>query len=89
VVRWRSPAVARDLAEAIRVACGPRLVRLDASLTEAAIAIAHAEGLTVYDGAYVACARRERWPLVSTDLADLVSPGLAVSPDAALADLAP
>lgn len=86
VVRWRSPPVARDLAQAIRVACGGRLIRVDPNLLDSAVAIAHAEGLTVYDAAYVACARREDWQLVSTDLADLVRPGLALSPDAALVD---
>jgi len=38
-------------------------------------------GITVYDAAYVAASRRHRWALVSTDMSDLVSPGLAVLPD--------
>ena len=89
MVRWRSAQIARDLARAIGVACGPRLVRIDADLLDAAIEIAPAEELTVSDAAYVACARRQGWQLVSTDLADLVRPGLALSPDAALIDPAP
>ena len=40
-------------------------------------------GLTAYDAAYVAAARRCGWQLVSLDLRDLVSKGLAVTPDAA------
>jgi predicted nucleic acid-binding protein len=41
-------------------------------------------GLTGYDAAYVAVARRYDWQLVSTDVRDLVSKGLAVTPDAAV-----
>jgi predicted nucleic acid-binding protein len=41
-------------------------------------------GLTAYDAAYVAVARRYDWQLVSTDVRDLVSKGLAVTPDAAV-----
>lgn len=89
VVRWRSETVARNMTEAIRIACGPRLIRIDQDLADAAITTAALEGLTAYDAAYVACARREGWQLVSTDIADLVRPGLALSPDAARADSAP
>ena len=42
--------------------------------------IAAAHGLTAYDAAYVAVAERNGWTLVSTDIADLVSKGLAVAP---------
>ena len=38
-------------------------------------------GLTAYDAAYVAVARRYGWTLVSTDIKDLVSRGLALAPD--------
>lgn len=41
-------------------------------------------GLTAYDAAYVAAARRNGWRLVSLDIRDLVSKGLAITPDAAL-----
>jgi predicted nucleic acid-binding protein len=85
VTRWRSAPIARDLAHVIRVACGPRLVRVDAGLVDEAIAIAGAAGLTVYDAAYVACARSRGWALVSTDLRDLVGPGYATRPEEALA----
>ena len=40
--------------------------------------------LTAYDAAYVAVAGRYGWQLVSTDIRDLVSKGLAVTPDAAV-----
>lgn len=41
-----------------------------------------ADGVTVYDAAYVATAERHDWTLVSGDVADLVQPGLAIPPDA-------
>ncbi len=40
-------------------------------------------GLSAYDAAYVAAARRNGWQLVSLDVKDLVSRGLAVTPDRA------
>ena len=40
--------------------------------------------LSAYDAAYVAAARREDWKLVSLDARDLVSKGLAITPDAAV-----
>jgi hypothetical protein len=46
------------------------------------IAVEH--GLTAFDAAYVAVARRFDWRLVSTDVRDLVSKGLAITPDAAV-----
>ena len=54
-----------------------------AGLSPAAeIAVEHR--LTTYDAAYVAAARRFDWRLVSTDVRDLVSKGLAITPDAAV-----
>ena len=53
------------------------------SLLESALELASEHGITAYDAAYVAAAKRNDWPLVSTDVADLVSKGLAVTPDAA------
>src|ERR1700739_3607987 len=79
-----------------RVADAERLVRLvlrrcrerpfavDTDLIAAALRVASEHGLTAYDAAYVAAARRGGWTLVSTDVRDLVSKGLAVTPDAAL-----
>jgi predicted nucleic acid-binding protein len=83
-------------ARAGRVADAERLVRLvlrrcrerplpvDTDLVGTALALAAEHGLTAYDAAYVAAARRRGWTLVSTDVRDLVSKGLAVTPDAAL-----
>ena len=45
--------------------------------------VAAEHGLSVYDGAYVAAARRLGAKLVSTDLADLVRPGFAIAPEEA------
>jgi predicted nucleic acid-binding protein len=63
--------------------CRDRVVSADAELAGSALEIASEHGLTAYDAAYVAAARRNGWTLVSTDIADLVSKGLAVAPDAA------
>ena len=41
-------------------------------------------GIGAYDASYVAAARRESWTMVSTDVKDLVSKGLAITPDAAV-----
>ena len=48
-----------------------------------AASIGQEEGVSVYDAAFVAAARERGWRLVSGDLIDLVSRGLALSPEAA------
>jgi predicted nucleic acid-binding protein len=63
--------------------CRENLIAADSDLLESALEIAAEHGLTAYDAAYVAAARRNGWTLVSADVADLVSKGLAVAPDAA------
>ena len=63
--------------------CAGRLVTVDEELASAAAELGAEHGLTAYDAAYVAAARRHDWTLISTDIADLVSKGLAVIPDAA------
>lgn len=83
VVRWRSPADAGRLVALVRVACPDTLDRADEELLRQAAAAAARHELTVYDGAYVAAGRRRGWTLVSGDLRDLVTPGLAISPDTA------
>lgn len=84
VVRWRSPSDAERLAALVVLACPATLERVDEALARAATAVAAHHGITVYDGAYAAAAARHSWTLVSGDLADLVAPGLAISPHAAL-----
>lgn len=83
--KFAQPAQAKTLTTAILARCTDELlVRVDREMVEAAVEIAAEHGLTAYDAAYVAAARRHDWTLVSTDIADLVSKGLAVAPDAAV-----
>jgi predicted nucleic acid-binding protein len=63
--------------------CKDHLVRVDPELMAEAVEIAAEHSITAYDAAYVAAARRNGWQLVSADVRDLVSKGLAVAPDAA------
>ncbi|HET9677285.1 MAG TPA: PIN domain-containing protein [Solirubrobacterales bacterium] len=84
-VRNQEPHEARYMAETLFKRCrGSALVKADPGLVEAASSIAGEEGLTAYDAAYVAAANINGWTLVSADIADLVSKGLAVTPDAAV-----
>jgi predicted nucleic acid-binding protein len=79
-----------DATEASRIVrlllrcCRDRLLAIDEELLESALRLAAEHGLTAYDAAYVAAAKRNGWTLVSADIADLVSKGLAVAPDAAV-----
>lgn len=86
VVSWRSPADAERLVDLVGVACPDTLERVDDVLLQRAAAVAADHELTVYDAAYVAVARKHDWDLVSADMADLVRPGHAISPEAALTD---
>lgn len=63
--------------------CRDRVVPADADSIGSALEIAAEHGLTAYDAAYLAAARRHGWTLLSSDIADLVSKGLAVAPGAA------
>jgi predicted nucleic acid-binding protein len=74
---------ARYLLRVLTQRCGDRVIGIDPDLAESSLDIAAEHGLTAYDAAYVAAARRHGWTLVSADIADLVSKGLAVAPDAA------
>jgi predicted nucleic acid-binding protein len=64
--------------------CPWATVRIDGRLVESVLDVAAMHGLTSYDAAYVAVARSNDWTLVSTDIRDLVSKGLAITPDAAV-----
>jgi predicted nucleic acid-binding protein len=81
---YRQPDQAQRIARAILRTCGDDLVRVDRELGEEISAVVSEHGLSAYDAAYVAAARRNGWQLVSLDLRDLVSKGLAVTPDAAV-----
>jgi predicted nucleic acid-binding protein len=82
-VKMGQPKRAEWLSELVAIRSGERLVRVDPRLVAAAVEVAAQHGLTAYDAAYVATARRNGWQLVSFDTRDLVSKGLAVTPDAA------
>ena len=63
--------------------CRDRVYGVDVELVESGLRIAAEFDLTAYDAAYVAVARRHGLTVVSVDFRDLVSKGLAVTPDAA------
>jgi predicted nucleic acid-binding protein len=79
--RRRDDAI--DLCRLISTRCAGCLIAIDAELIRRTVGMVAEHGLTAYDAAYVAVARLYGWTLVSTDIADLVSKGLAVAPDAA------
>jgi len=83
-VKMGQPKRAQWLSELVEVRCAERLVRTDPRLVATAVEVAAEHSLTAYDAAYVAVARRSGWQLVSLDLRDLVSRGLAVTPGAAV-----
>lgn len=82
-VRRGHRTAAAELCRLIGERCAETTLPVGSSLIEAALEVAAEHGLTAYDAAYVAAARRHGWTLVSADIADLVSKGLAVAPDAA------
>lgn len=83
-VKQGNPGEAKRVARLLLRCCRDRLLPVDQDLLGSALAVAAEHGLTAYDAAYVAAARRYGMNLVSTDIADLVSKGLAVTPDAAV-----
>jgi predicted nucleic acid-binding protein len=78
------PKEAANVCRALEERCLRAMVRVDSTLIEATARIAVEYRLTSYDAAYVAVAKRHDWRLVSTDIRDLVSKGLAITPDAAV-----
>jgi predicted nucleic acid-binding protein len=82
-VRRGESAEARYVVQLIASRCRDGIVGLDFQLVDSALGIAAEHGLTAYDAAYVATAEARGWTLVSTDVTDLVSRGLAVAPNAA------
>jgi predicted nucleic acid-binding protein len=75
------PERGKYLSRLVLARCGDRLLRVDRELVETAVDLAAEHELSAYDAAYVAAARRFGWTLVSADIRDLVSKGLAVTPD--------
>jgi predicted nucleic acid-binding protein len=83
-VKQGSPDEANRVARLLLKCCRDRVLPVDLDLLDSALAVAAEHALTAYDAAYVAAARRYGMKLVSTDIADLVSKGLAVTPGAAV-----
>lgn len=81
--QYGQPEQAKRLVQVILRTCGD-VSRVDETLAGDLVDIAEEHDLTAYDAAYVAAARRHGWQLVSLDIRDLVSKGLAVTPDAAV-----
>lgn len=83
---WRDQAAANRLRErVVAVADDGGLVRADSTLLAHGTAIAEEHGISVYGAAYVAAADRAGAQLVSCDVRDLVSRGLACLPGTARA----
>lgn len=80
--KYRQPQAARRLVRGLLGGSRP-LMRADGELLEHGVDLMAEHGLTAYDATYVAAARRNGWQLVSLDVRDLVSKGLAITPDAA------
>ena len=78
---WRDLSAAHRLRERVAaVADDGGLIRANADLMADATAVADEHGISVYDAAYVVAARLSGGELVSCDLRDLVSQGLARLP---------
>jgi predicted nucleic acid-binding protein len=81
---WRSPGqVARLLGLIDRIAEDGGLVVSDNPLLRDAAEVAERHGISVYDASYAAAASLRGRRLVSCDVRDLVSKGLAVLPEEA------
>lgn len=78
--RFKAVAPATSAVHGV-LAASRQVVRADADTIADTVGIAAEHGLTAYDAAYVAVARRHDWTLVSTDIKDLVGRGLALTPD--------
>lgn len=84
-VKFSQPDEAGKLIATIQTCCPDwRIAAVEPDTLNLALALAAEHGLSAYDAAHVAAARRNGWTLVSIDVRDLVSKGLAVTPDAAL-----
>jgi predicted nucleic acid-binding protein len=82
---WGDPSAAHRLRERVAaVADDGGLIRANAALIADAAAVAYEHGISVYDAAYVVAAGVSGGELVSCDLRDLVSRGLAILPRDAL-----
>ncbi len=83
---WRDRERADVVARLVSATCADTLVRIDETVVARAIEVAEEHGISVYDATYAAVSRLNGWTLVSTDIRDLVSRGLAVTPQEAAAN---
>jgi predicted nucleic acid-binding protein len=81
--RFGTVAPAKAAVRGVLAACTRPPAQVDIDTIAATVEIAAEHKLTAYDAAYVAVAGRYGWTLVSTDIKDLVSRELAVTPDVA------
>lgn len=78
---WRLPAILPPVLSVLdRIGDDGGIVVSTTSLLRDAAEVAASHGISVYDGSYVAAAAMGGRRLVSCDLRDLVSKGLAVPP---------
>lgn len=85
---YERPDAARELVRGLfRGSVRPPLP-VDVDLLEDGVDLMVEHGITAYDAAYVAAARRYGWQLVSLDIRDLVSKGLAITPENAASPIA-
>ncbi|HTT93842.1 MAG TPA: hypothetical protein VMF55_04170 [Solirubrobacterales bacterium] len=82
--RWRDPGKATGLCRSVAPRCRERFVRVDVGLIEETVVIAVESRITSYNAAYLAVARSSDRTLAGTEIRDLVSRGLAITPDAAV-----
>lgn len=83
---WRNPAAAHRVHQRIAsLEADNGVMAGDSDLVVVATAVAQLHSITVYDASYVAAADSTGAQLVSCDVRDLVSKGLAVLPRDALA----
>ena len=88
VSAWKDHSAARRLCGLIAAVAGDGgMIRAEPSLLEAAADLALTHGLSAYDAAYVAAAAAAGARLVSCDVRDLVSRGLAELPGDAVAQI--
>ncbi len=82
---WREPAAVPLLLSAVeRIEEDDGVVRSARGMVANAASLADRHGLSVYDAAFAAAAQERGRILVSCDVRDLVSKGLAILPEAAL-----
>lgn len=81
--KYRQPEKARRMVQGLLRGSARSPLQADVALLEHGMDLMADHDLTAYDAAYVAAARRNDLQLVSLDMRDLVSKGLAVTPGAA------